>query len=108
MTLSTHVLDTSSGRPAAGVVVRVEAFTGDGWRPVATGTTDEHGRIGDMLGSEVLERGEYRLTFEVGGYLGPDAFYPEVAVVVRVAAPDEHHHIPLLLSPFGYTTYRGS
>jgi 5-hydroxyisourate hydrolase len=108
MTLSTHVLDTSSGRPAGGVVVRVEAFTGDGWRPVTTGTTDVDGRIGDLLGEETLVRGEYRLTFEVGAYLGDDAFYPEIAVVFRVDSPDEHHHIPLLLSPFGYSTYRGS
>lgn len=108
MSLSTHVLDTSRGRPAAGVAVRLEAFTGDGWRPVSVGTTDDDGRVGDLLAGESLARGEYRLTFEVGPYLGEDAFYPEAVVVFRVAAPDEHHHIPLLLSPYGYSTYRGS
>jgi 5-hydroxyisourate hydrolase len=108
MTLSTHILDTSSGRPAGGVSVRLEAFDGNGWRSVSSATTDVDGRIGDLLGEETLVRGEYRLTFEVGAYLGDDAFYPEIAVVFRVDSPDEHHHIPLLLSPFGYSTYRGS
>lgn len=108
MSLSTHVLDTGRGRPASGVSVRLEAFDGNGWRPMTSTTTDTDGRIGDLLGEETLVRGEYRLTFEVGPYLGDDAFYPEIAVVFRVDSPDEHHHIPLLLSPFGYSTYRGS
>lgn len=108
MSLSTHVLDIAEGRPASGIVVRVEAFEGDGWRPLGMGTTDGDGRIADLLGDESLRRGEYRLTFEVGPYLGPDAFYPEVAILFRVEEPSEHHHVPLLLGPYGYTTYRGS
>jgi len=108
MTLSTHILDIAAGRPGKGIVVRVEAFGGDGWRPVGAGTTDEDGRITDLLGKESLVRGEYRLTFDVGPYLGPEAFYPEVVIVFRVDDPSEHHHVPLLLGPYGYTTYRGS
>jgi len=108
MGLSTHVLDIAAGRPAEGVTVRLEAFDGGGWRPMGSGQTDADGRITDLLGDQPLERGEYRLTFEVAPYLGPESFYPEVAVVFRVDDPGEHHHVPLLLGPYGYTTYRGS
>jgi 5-hydroxyisourate hydrolase len=100
VTLSTHVLDTSKGRPAPGVPVRLEK---DG-RTLADGRTDADGRI---KGWDV-EEGVHRLVFGVGDYLGPDAFYPEVVVAFRVRDPAEHHHVPLLLSPFGYSTYRGS
>jgi 5-hydroxyisourate hydrolase len=100
-TLSTHVLDTSRGRPAAGIVVRLEAAG----VVVGEGVTDEDGRIG-RLGPE-LEPGDYVVRFDTGAYLGEAAFYPEVAVTFRIAA-DEHHHVPLLLNPFGYSTYRGS
>jgi len=108
MSLSTHVLDIAAGRPAAGIEVRLEAFDGGGWRPVTGAVTDADGRVGDLLGDETLARGEYRLIFEVEPYLGDDAFYPEVTIVFRVADAGEHHHVPLLLGPFGYTTYRGS
>ena len=106
--LSTHILDIAAGRPAAGVTVRVAAFEGDGWRPIGTGVTDDDGRIADLLDGDTLARGEYRLIFEVESYLGDEAFYPEVVIVFRVAEPGEHHHVPLLLGPFGYTTSRGS
>ena len=105
MSLSTHILDTSVGRPAAGVSVRLEARTDEAWRPVANGQTDPDGRI---TGWDTDHAGEYRLVFDTGGYLGPDAFYPEVVVAFRVADPGEHYHVPLLISPFGYSTYRGS
>lgn len=105
MTLSTHVLDTSIGRPAAGVPVRLEARGDGGWRHVTDGRTDADGRI---AGWGVEAAGVYRLVFGTGDYLGPDAFYPEAAVAFRVADPAEHYHVPLLLSPFGYSTYRGS
>jgi 5-hydroxyisourate hydrolase len=102
VTLSTHVLDTSKGRPAAGVPVRLE--TEDG-RPLADGRTDADGRISGW----VLDgAGVHRLVFGTGTYLGQDAFYPEVVVAFLVTDPAEHHHVPLLLSPFGYSTYRGS
>lgn len=98
MSLSTHVLDTSVGRPAAGVRVRLELHDA-GWRTIADGTTDSDGRI---AGWDTAETGTYRLVFEVNG-----EFYPEVTVTFRVA-DDSHYHVPLLLSPFGYSTYRGS
>jgi 5-hydroxyisourate hydrolase len=100
--LSTHVLDTSRGRPAAFVAVSLEKP--DGSR-LADATTDDDGRVAD-LGSD-LEPGTYVLRFATGAYLGEDAFYPEVLVMIAVGA-DEHYHVPLLLNPYGYSTYRGS
>ena len=105
MSLSTHVLDTSRGRPAADLPVRVDWRDGRSWQPLDEGRTDADGRLS---GWRVERAGEYRLVFATGDYLGADAFYPEVAVVFLVADPDEHYHVPLLLSPFGYSTYRGS
>lgn len=110
--ITTHVLDTARGRPAAGVDVELEIAEGDGWRFLAIGRTDGDGRVGDLLpASPGLEPGTYRLTFAVGAYeaaLGGEAFYPRVPVVFRVVDPLQHYHVPLLLSPFGYSTYRGS
>ncbi|OLF17937.1 hydroxyisourate hydrolase [Actinophytocola xanthii] len=105
MSLSTHVLDTSVGRPAPDVPVRLEARGDDGWEPLARGRTDADGRL---AGWEVPAAGVYRLVFDVGDHLGAESFYPEVGVVFRVVEPAEHHHVPLLVSPYGYTTYRGS
>jgi 5-hydroxyisourate hydrolase len=101
--VTTHVLDTAAGRPANGVPVRLES----GGRLVAQGRTDEDGRIGD-LGPERLEPGVYRLVFDTGSYLGPDGFFPEITVSFRITDPGAHHHVPVLLSPFAYSTYRGS
>jgi len=105
MSLSTHILDTSRGRPAANVTVRLDVNTGDGWQTVKDGKTNEDGRLS---GLDTARPGEYRLVFGTGDYLGPDAFYPEAAVAFRVADPAEQLYVPLLLSPFGYSTYRGS
>jgi 5-hydroxyisourate hydrolase len=105
MSLSTHVLDTSVGRPASDVPVRLEARGEDGWRHLLDGRTNADGRL---TGWGVEAAGVYRLVFDTAAYLGPDAFYPDVTVVFRVADPAEHYHVPLLLSPFGYSTYRGS
>ena len=110
--ITTHVLDTARGRPAAGVPVTLEAKTEGGWRLVGRGATDADGRLRDLAPSDfILGEGEYRLTFDAGAYFkasDTDGFYTEVLVsfVVRDAAA--HHHVPLLLSPYGYTTYRGS
>jgi 5-hydroxyisourate hydrolase len=102
-TLSTHVLDTAAGRPAAGIAVRLETRGGDG---LGDSVTDADGRIGSLGGE--LEPGEYVLRFDTGAYWSSGAgFYPEVVVVFTVA-DDRHHHVPLLLSPYGYSTYRGS
>ncbi len=99
-TLSTHVLDTAAGRPAHGIAVRLETRAGD---PLDAGVTDADGRIA-ALGGE-LAAGEYVLRFDTGSYV--EGFFPEVVIVFTVA-DDRHHHVPLLLSPFGYSTYRGS
>ena len=110
--ITTHVLDIARGRPAAGVPVTLEAKGEGGWTVVGRGGTDADGRLRDLAPSDfVLSEGEYRLTFDAGAYFdasGADGFYTEVVVsfVVRDAAA--HHHVPLLLSPYGYTTYRGS
>jgi 5-hydroxyisourate hydrolase len=107
--ITTHVLDTARGRPAADVGVALEQESAGGWSPVASGRTDSNGRLSE-LGS-VAEPGQYRLRFDSGAYFaatGTPAFFPEVAVQFTVERPDEHHHVPLLLSPFGYSTYRGS
>ncbi|GAA1709686.1 hydroxyisourate hydrolase [Fodinicola feengrottensis] len=102
MSISTHILDTATGRPAANVAVRLEKESG---AAVAEARTNDDGRI--RWDFEV-EPGIYRLVFDTGGYLGPDAFYPEASVTFRVADPSGHLHVPLLLGPYSYTTYRGS
>ena len=108
--ITTHVLDTSRGRPAVGVPVALERAVDSGWRIVARGTTDDDGRVGDLLTS-VVQAGRYRLTFDTAAYfhaVGDAGFYPEVSVTFVVGQGAEHYHVPLLLSPFGYSTYRGS
>ena len=100
--VSTHVLDTAAGEPAAGVPVTLEGADG----VVAAATTDADGRVAD-LGPELLAPGTYRLRFDTGAYGGGGAFFPEV-VVAFLVQDEAHLHVPLLLSPFGYSTYRGS
>lgn len=107
--ITTHVLDTSCGRPAAGVPVTLDRAVGDDWAHVGEGVTDGDGRLRDLSEGE-LPDGRYRLRFDTGSYFvtnGEAGFYPEVSVVFTVAGGG-HHHVPLLLSPFGYSTYRGS
>ena len=108
MSLSTHVLDTTRGRPAAGVPVRLDRYVGDTWKPLAEASTDSDGRVRDL---PAREAGTYRLRFGTGPYfatLGVETFYPEVSVVFAVADAGQHYHVPLLVSPYGYSTYRGS
>ena len=105
MSLSTHVLDTGVGEPAAGVPVVLECAHDGGWRRVAAGVTDEDGRIRDFVPEQEWHAGTYRLTFSTAGR---SVFFPEVSVVFFVAEPSRRHHVPLLLSPYGYSTYRGS
>jgi 5-hydroxyisourate hydrolase len=108
--ITTHVLDTSRGCPAAGVPVVLERAVESGWQQVGRGTTDADGRASDLLTSAPQD-GRYRLTFDTGTYfeaVGEAAFYPEVSVTFVAGQGDEHYHVPLLLSRFGYSTYRGS
>ena len=106
MSISTHVLDAGLGRPAAGIEVRLERRDPAGWHQLARAHTDADGRIGTLAAT--AEEGVYRIIFDVEGFAGPQSFYPEVAVTFRITDPRAHHHIPLLLSPFAYSTYRGS
>jgi 5-hydroxyisourate hydrolase len=108
MTLSTHVLDTARGEPASGVPVQLHRLDGDDWLPVAVGRTDGDGRLRDWVPPDKWGAGRYRLIFDTGAYLGTGAFFPQAVIVFQVSAPDRHHHVPLLLSPYGLTTYRGS
>lgn len=102
-TLSTHVLDTGLGAPADGMEVHLFRRGDGGWDRISSATTDGDGRVGDF---GRLEPGVYRLVFETGDY--GNVFYPSVEVVFAVDSDREHLHVPLLLGPFGYTTYRGS
>jgi 5-hydroxyisourate hydrolase len=112
MSVTTHVLDLRAGRPAVGVRVALDVLDGDDWRRLGEGATDIDGRLSGLLPAERrLTPGAHRMVFETGAWFadqGVDAFYPEVSVVFEVADPTQHFHVPLLLSPFGYSTYRGS
>jgi len=107
--ITTHVLDLSAGRPASGIEVRLERLTDDGasWQLLGQTAADEDGRIRDWPGAPPAGTGRYRLTFAAAPHFA-NSFYPEVTVVFEVSDPGQHYHVPLLLSPFGYTTYRGS
>ncbi len=108
--ITTHVLDTMLGKPAAGVRIRLEKKTGRGWKLLAAKRTNKDGRIPDLLAGEKL-RGTYRLRFDTASYFKATrraCFYPYVEVVFTIAESSGHYHVPLLLSPFGYSTYRGS
>ena len=111
--ITTHVLDLSLGRPAEQMPVQLEVHRADqGWVMLAERKTDRQGRVTDLMAEGApLEAGHYRLTFETFEYfraLGETAFFPEVQIVFEIRDPAEHYHVPLLLSPFGYSTYRGS
>jgi 5-hydroxyisourate hydrolase len=108
--ITTHVLDTARGRPAANILVQLDAAdaaTPGGWRLVADGKTDADGRCRTLVAAgATVPPGVYRLRFETGAH-APEGFYPYVDIVFTVR-DSTHHHVPLLLSPFGYSTYRGS
>jgi 5-hydroxyisourate hydrolase len=110
--ITTHVLDTMRGLPAVGVPIILEKVAGEAMETVARGVTDADGRLRDLLpDGQRLEAGTYRLSFDTEQYFtatGVEGFYPEVSVVFQVRDPGTHYHVPLLLSPHGYTTYRGS
>lgn len=110
--ITTHVLDVSLGRPAANVPVLLETkLTSGDWKEEGRGSTDADGRLKDLTAGKSLRAGAYRLTFDTGAYFRARktvGFYPQVSVVFEVRDTEEHYHIPLLLSPFGFSTYRGS
>lgn len=109
--ITTHVLDLSRGRPARGIPVMLERVGTPQSTTLARATTDADGRIKAFTPTPVLQVGTYRLTFAVDAYFaaaGVEAFYPRVVVEFEVRDAGQHHHVPLLLSPYGYSTYRGS
>ncbi|WP_150462198.1 hydroxyisourate hydrolase [Nesterenkonia ebinurensis] len=104
--VTTHILDTTAGTPAGGVVVILAESTGT---EIARGRTDSDGRVGE-LGPEQLEQGAYRLSFHTGAYFqakGLPTFFPEVHITFSIGT-EAHYHVPLLISPYSYSTYRGS
>ncbi len=111
--ITTHILDISKGRPAAGVQILLEYRSEPGdWQSISRGATDVDGRLKTLYpAGQALTPGVYRLTFDTGSYFesqGTAAFYPEVVVVFETMPGERHYHVPLLLSAFGYSTYRGA
>lgn len=110
--ITTHVLDVSRGKPAQGIAVKLELFAVTGqWELLGEGETNDDGRVLNLLPPNQLLAGRYRLIFATAAYFTAHnvaAFYPQVAIEFSVTATTEHYHVPLLLSPFGYSTYRGS
>lgn len=107
--ITSHVLDTSTGRPAPGLAIRLERMEPGGPVPVASATTNPDGRVGDW--SAEASPGRYRLIFETGAWFraaGRETLYPEIVIHFEVEAGRPHYHLPLLLAPFGYSTYRGT
>lgn len=118
--ISTHILNTATGRPAIGVSVVLEGPSGGGhgrdsqdapaWARIASAVSDDNGRVVD-LGPSELAPGEYRLRFDTGAYFvrsSVETFFPEVTLTFTVGDADQHYHVPLLISPFAYSTYRGN
>jgi 5-hydroxyisourate hydrolase len=112
MSISTHVLDASVGRPAPGMDLTLDRWAADGtWTTLSTGSTNEDGRCPELTADLDLGLGVYRLTFGTGDYfarVGTETFYPVVELTFGVTDPGAHYHVPLLLSPFAFSTYRGS
>ena len=109
--ITTHVLDTSKGSPASGINIKLHELADDSWREIGSGTTNADGRLSNLLAQDtVLVKGTYKLTFKLEAYFesqNENVFYPEATVEFKIT-DSSHYHIPLLLSPYGYSTYRGS
>ena len=110
--ITTHVLDTAKGRPAGGMTVILEMRLASEWSPIGRGVTDENGRLATLTEDRAITPGTYRLTFDTGAYHRDQGintpFFVEVKITFAVRDASEHYHVPLLLSPYGYSTYRGS
>lgn len=109
--LTTHILDTTKGRPAAGVTIILYQDQNGSWKEISKGITNSDGRIPDLLKKDaILQHGIYKMRFETQAYFDKDkteTFYPYAEIIFNITT-DDHYHIPLLLNPFGYSTYRGS
>ncbi len=109
--ITTHILDTTLGRPARGVPIVLEKLNGDTWVRLGEGATDDDGRLKTLTPPGPVEPGTYRLRFDTKHYFaqtGTHGFYPYVEIVFEILDGAAHYHVPLLLNPFGYSTYRGS
>jgi 5-hydroxyisourate hydrolase len=109
--ITTHVLDTSRGCPAAGLRVELQVRSGAEWKSIGASVTDSNGRCATLIGEGKLQAGGYRLLFDAGTYFKKqqnETFYSEIPIVFEILRPEGHYHVPLLISPFGYSTYRGS
>lgn len=110
--ITSHILDTSAGTPANGVFISLMQQQGDDWLMLGSGATDEDGRVSSFSETEsALLAGIYKLTFYLSDYYrekGQSSFYPFVDVVFEIEGDGQHYHVPLLLNPYGYSTYRGS
>jgi len=109
--ITTHVLDMARGIPAVGVPVTLHVHSAEGWQEAGREVTNQDGRVSNLLGERNLKAGRYRLTFETAAYLARSnvsSFFPEIAILFEVQDANQNYHVPLLLSPFGYSTYRGA
>ena len=109
--ITTHVLDTHLGKPAVAVRASLSRLQASGWEIIAEGCTNDDGRITDWMGDQAREAGEYQVEFATGDYfsgLGLECLYPKVVIYFTVREPDQHYHIPLLISANSYSTYRGT
>jgi 5-hydroxyisourate hydrolase len=109
--ITTHVLDTSAGRPGRGIAIELERHESNAWLPVGAGATDDDGRLRTLTPAGPVTPGTYRIRFATGDYFkatGTGGFFPVVEIQFTVADGAQHYHVPLLLSPYGYSTYRGS
>jgi 5-hydroxyisourate hydrolase len=109
--ITTHVLDTSRGKPAAGMRVALHRKSGEHWKLIGESSADANGRCNTLMGDGPAETGTYRLIFHTAAYFEAqqiETFYSEIPVIFEVRDPSAHYHVPLLISPFGYSTYRGS
>jgi len=109
--ITTHVLDIARGMPAMGISVVLHAHSANGWQEAGRGVTNQDGRVTSLLAAKDFKAGKYRLIFDTAAYLARfniSSFFPEVTIVFEVQDATQHYHVPLLLSPFGYSTYRGT
>jgi 5-hydroxyisourate hydrolase len=109
--ITTHVLDTAAGRPGKAIAIELDRKAGAGWQPIGAGATDDDGRLRTLTPAGPVAAGTYRLRFHTGAYLAAHhqaGFFPVVEIQFTVVDGTQHYHVPLLLSPYGYSTYRGS
>ena len=109
--ITTHVLDTAHGRPGKAIAIELERIEGSSWKLVGGGVTDDDGRLRTLTPAGPVPAGTYRIRFQTGAYFaahGEQGFFPVVEIQFTVADGAQHYHVPLLLSPFGFSTYRGS